>query len=142
MSDPTHTVHMDRIVLIDLAVTPDRQRRERFRESRNQPARASVRFSQEPWASARRLIREASIHKTPKTTGFIGSKSFTALPDRVDHIQELLEIELRRLLTREGFGDPLTGREVPTVHQTEPHDDRHLAQGLAQSIAQAPGGVD
>ncbi len=31
------------------------------------------------WASARRLMCEASTHKTPKTTGFIGSKCFKAL---------------------------------------------------------------
>ncbi len=59
---------------------PFGQRREAFCESRNQPPRASVRFSQEPWASARRLMCEASTHKSPKTSEFIGSKCFTALP--------------------------------------------------------------
>ena len=89
MSDPAHTVHIDRIVLTDLAVTPD----------------------------------------------------------RAERIQALLEVELQRLLAQQGFTDNLTGRdvphlEVPTTHLAEPLDDRQLAQGVAQSIAQALGGVD
>ena len=89
MSEPAHTLHIDRIVLTDLAVTPD----------------------------------------------------------RAERIQALLEVELQRLLTQEGFTDNLTGRdvpdlEVPTTHLAEPHSDRQLAQSVAQSLAQALRGVD
>ncbi len=36
--------------------------------------------------SAKRLMCEPSIQKNPKTTGFIGSKCFTALPERASTI--------------------------------------------------------
>ena len=61
----------------------------------------------------------------------------------------LIGHQLRRLLTQRGLADGLAGRgrhlshsKVPTTHLAKPHSDRHLAQVVAPSIAQALRGVD
>jgi len=67
-------------------------------------------------------------------------------PERAEHIRELVEVELQRLLERDGWPDGLAGGEVPhldapTMHVAEPHSDSRLAGGLARSIAQALHGA-
>jgi hypothetical protein len=68
-------------------------------------------------------------------------------PDRAERIRVLVEIELQRLLTRGEGLDGLTGGEIhhlaaPPMHVANAHDDdRHIANGVAQSVAQAIRGT-
>ena len=67
-------------------------------------------------------------------------------PDRAEHIRALVETELQRLLMRGEGLEGLTGSEnrhltAPPMHVADPHDDSHVANGLAQSIAQAIRGA-
>jgi hypothetical protein len=62
-------------------------------------------------------------------------------PDRAEHIRALVETELQRLLTRGEGLDELTGGEIhhlaaPPMHIANAHDDGHIANGVAQSVAQ------
>jgi hypothetical protein len=63
-------------------------------------------------------------------------------PDRAEHIRMSVEVELQRLLERDGWPDGLAAGEVPhldapEIHLAEPDSDSRLANGLAQSIAQS-----
>jgi hypothetical protein len=67
-------------------------------------------------------------------------------PERAKRIQGLVEVELQRLLGGERWADGLAGGEVSrldasTMHVDRPHSDKHLANDLAQSIAQALRGA-
>jgi len=62
-------------------------------------------------------------------------------PERAERIRALLEVELQRLLERGGWSEGLTSGELSrldasAMHVNRPYSDRHLAHGLAQSIAQ------
>lgn len=66
--------------------------------------------------------------------------------DRAERIQAMVEVELQRLLEREGLPDGLTGSDVsylsaPMLHLPESQSDSYLANRLAQRIAQALRGV-
>jgi len=68
-------------------------------------------------------------------------------PERAERVRGLVEAELQRLLERGGWPESLASGEVsrlsaPTWHVDIPHSDSHLANGLAQSIAQTLRGVE
>jgi len=63
-------------------------------------------------------------------------------PERAEHLRALVEVELQGLLERQGLPDGLAGGEVPhldapAMNFADSHSDSRLANGLAQSIAQA-----
>ncbi len=67
-------------------------------------------------------------------------------PERAEHIRVLVETELRRLLMQGEGLEGLTGGEIRhlaalPMHVANPHDDGHIANGLAQSVAQAIRGA-
>ena len=67
-------------------------------------------------------------------------------PERAEGIRALVEVELQRLLRRERWAISLSGSEVsrldaPMMHVHSSHSDAHLANGLAQSIAQTLQGA-
>jgi hypothetical protein len=67
-------------------------------------------------------------------------------PDRAEHIRALVGAELRRLLAQSEGLEGLTGGEIhhlaaPSMHVTNARDDHHIANGVAQSIAQAIHGA-
>ena len=67
-------------------------------------------------------------------------------PDRAEHIRALVGTELRRLLMQGEGLEGLAGGEIrhlaaPSMHLTNARDDHHIANGVAQSIAQAIRGA-
>ncbi len=63
-------------------------------------------------------------------------------PDRLNHIQKLVSLELQILLERQGQINTLPRGEVrhlqlPRIDLVDPQNDNLLAGTLAQSIAQA-----
>jgi hypothetical protein len=67
-------------------------------------------------------------------------------PEGAEHIREMVEVKLQRLLERERLPEGLSGGEVsrldaPTIHVDRLHSDNHLANGLARSIAQTLQGA-
>lgn len=68
-------------------------------------------------------------------------------PDRAEHIRALVGTELRRLLAQGEGLEGLTGGEIrhlaaPSMHVADAHDDdQRIANGVAQSIAQAIHGA-
>lgn len=66
--------------------------------------------------------------------------------ERAEHIRALVEVELQRLLAREGVADGLAGGDLPYLQTpalplAAHSSDQHLAGGLAQRVAQALNGV-
>jgi hypothetical protein len=77
----------------------------------------------------------------------IGLTGLEVTPERAGRIRAMVEAELQRLLTQEGWLEGLVGGEVsrldaPTRQVDRPHSDAHLANGLARSIAQTLRGVE
>ena len=67
-------------------------------------------------------------------------------PDRAEHIRALVGTELCRLLAQGEGLEGLTGGEIrhlaaPSMHVTDARDDHRIANGVAQSIAQAIRGA-
>jgi len=63
-------------------------------------------------------------------------------PERAERIQTLVEVELQRLLERDGVADGLVGGDVPSLHVpamhlADPHSDRRVAGSLAHHVALA-----
>jgi len=63
-------------------------------------------------------------------------------PERAERVRAMVEAELQRLLTQDGWpegsagGEEVSRLDAPTMHVDRPHSDDHLANGLAWSIAQ------
>jgi len=67
-------------------------------------------------------------------------------PERAERIRGLAEAKLQRLLTQDGWPEGSAGGEVsrldaPAMHVDTPHNDSHLASGLAYSIARTLQGA-
>lgn len=80
------------------------------------------------------------------TIDHIVLKDLQITPERVEHIRTLIEIELQRLLEREGLPDGLTAGEVshlaaPPMHLSESRYDSVFANNLAQRIVHALRGI-
>jgi hypothetical protein len=61
--------------------------------------------------------------------------------DRAERIRTLIEIELQRLLEREGLSESLVEEEIsrlemPEIYLTKPYDEEEIASCLAMSIFQ------
>jgi hypothetical protein len=62
--------------------------------------------------------------------------------DRAERIRTMVEIELQRMLEREGLSESLVGKEVsrlemPEIYLTKPYDEEEIASCLAMSIYRA-----
>lgn len=67
-------------------------------------------------------------------------------PERAERIRSLMEVELQRLLNRDGMpGGLSSGRvsnlTVPAIRLSPPHSDTRLAAGVSHSISQALQGL-
>ncbi len=66
--------------------------------------------------------------------------------DRAERIRTMVEIELQRMLEREGLSESLVGEEIsrldmPEIYLTKPYDEEEIASCLAMSIYQALLGI-
>ena len=62
--------------------------------------------------------------------------------DRAERIRTIVEIELQRMLEREGLSESLVGKEVsrlemPEIYLTKPYDEEEIVSCLAMSIYRA-----
>ncbi|MBP7070298.1 MAG: hypothetical protein KBA97_04415 [Methanothrix sp.] len=62
--------------------------------------------------------------------------------DRAERIRTMVEIELQRMLEREGLSESLVGKEVsrlemPEIYLTKPYDEEEIVSCLAMSIYRA-----
>ena len=95
------------------------------------------------------LLRAGEIMNDPVRTIDIDRIRLTGLevtPERAERIRALIEVELQHRLERERWPEGLAGGEVsrldtPAMHVDRPHSDTHLANSLAQSIAQTLQGA-
>lgn len=95
------------------------------------------------------LLRVGEVVSEPKHRVKIERIRLTGLdvaPERADHVREMIEVELQRLLTQERGPETLVGGEVsrldaPAIHVNRPHSDGQLAKGLAHSIARTLRGT-
>ena len=89
------------------------------------------------------LLRVGEIMSDPVHSVEIDRIRLTGLevtPERAERVRAMVEAELQRLLTQDGWPEGSAGGEVsrldaPMMHVGTPHNDTHLASCLAHSIA-------